>query len=59
VVLWFERAQVTEMLRLAASGQMDLSVFEPEVFELAEISQALAAAHKRPNPLRHVSIFCK
>jgi D-arabinose 1-dehydrogenase-like Zn-dependent alcohol dehydrogenase len=57
--LWFERIQVAEMLRLASSGQMNLSVFDPDIFELSRITQALAAAHKRPNPLRHVAISCR
>jgi len=56
--LWFARAQIREILRLTVSGQMNLSVFNPEVFELTRINDALEAAHSRPNPLRHVAISC-
>jgi D-arabinose 1-dehydrogenase-like Zn-dependent alcohol dehydrogenase len=56
--LWFERGQVAEMLRLAASGRMALSAFEADVFELSRITEALAAAQERNNPLRHVAISC-
>src|SRR5262249_25201020 len=56
--LWFERGQIAEMLDLAASGQMDLSVFDADVFELSRITEALRSAGIRPNPLRHVAISC-
>jgi D-arabinose 1-dehydrogenase-like Zn-dependent alcohol dehydrogenase len=55
---WFERDQIVEMLRLAASGQMALSAFDAEVFDLSRINEAMAAARVRPNPLRHVAISC-
>jgi D-arabinose 1-dehydrogenase-like Zn-dependent alcohol dehydrogenase len=56
--LWFEPHHVFEMLRLAASGAMDLSAFRAEVFELGRITEALAAASHRDNPLHHVAISC-
>jgi D-arabinose 1-dehydrogenase-like Zn-dependent alcohol dehydrogenase len=54
--LWFERTQVTELLRLAASRHLNLAAFEAEEFELSNITEALATAQRRSNPLRHVAI---
>ena len=56
--LWFERWQVGEMLRLAASGAMPMQVFDPQIFALSEIDEALAAADALSNPMRHVTIDC-
>jgi D-arabinose 1-dehydrogenase-like Zn-dependent alcohol dehydrogenase len=57
--LWFEREQISEILSLAAAGHMNLSAFEADVFDLSRITEALAAASARPNPLRHVAISCQ
>lgn len=53
---WFDHPHVIEMLRLAASGQMDLSCFDAQVFPLDRVNEALQAAHHRDNPLRHVAV---
>lgn len=55
---WFRRSQIAELLRLAAAGVLDLSVFTPETFPLAAIDRALAAASHRTNPLSHVAVTC-
>jgi D-arabinose 1-dehydrogenase-like Zn-dependent alcohol dehydrogenase len=53
---WFDHAQANEMLRLTVAGQLDWSVFAADLFPLSRVSDALAAAVNRANPLRHVAI---
>jgi D-arabinose 1-dehydrogenase-like Zn-dependent alcohol dehydrogenase len=57
--LWFERGDVEAMLRLIASGAMDLSMVEAEEYELDRLPDALDAAHRRDDPLDHVAILCR
>lgn len=44
---WFTTAEGQEMADMAAIGQVDLSVFEHETFELADVNDALAVIKNR------------
>lgn len=44
---WFTTAEGQEMADLAESGMVDLSVFEHEVFELADVNTALSVLKNR------------
>jgi alcohol dehydrogenase len=57
--LWFEPVDVEAMLRLIAAGMMNLSVLKAEEYQLANINDALGAAHGRENPLHHVAVLCR
>ena len=45
--LWFTTAEGQEMADLAAIGQVDLSVFEHEIFKLADVNDALSLLKNR------------
>jgi D-arabinose 1-dehydrogenase-like Zn-dependent alcohol dehydrogenase len=57
--LWFEPHDMAAMLQLIASGVMDLSALHAEEYPLADVNEALHAAHARENPLRHVAVLCR
>ncbi|HKP42993.1 alcohol dehydrogenase catalytic domain-containing protein [Mycobacterium sp.] len=44
---WFTTADGQEMADMAATGQVDLSVFEHEIFKLADVNDALALLKNR------------
>lgn len=44
---WFTTAEGQEMADLAAAGQVDLSVFEHEIFKLADVNDALSLLRNR------------
>jgi alcohol dehydrogenase len=45
--LWFTVAQGEEMAAMAASGQLDLSIYEHQRFTLEQTNEALAVAERR------------
>jgi D-arabinose 1-dehydrogenase-like Zn-dependent alcohol dehydrogenase len=44
---WFTTADGQEMADMAETGQVDLSVFEHEVFKLSDVNTALAVLKNR------------
>ena len=54
--LWFTVAQGEEMAAMAASGQLDLSVFEHQRFALEQANEALCVAEKRAGGFANVVI---
>jgi alcohol dehydrogenase len=45
--VWFTTADGQEMADMAATGQVDLSVFEHEIFKLADVNNALGVLKNR------------
>ncbi len=55
---WFERDVPRRLLALAATGTLDLSGIEAEVFPLERINEALARSVEASGGLRHVALAC-
>lgn len=54
--LWFSVAEGQEMAELAASGLLDLSVFEHRIFDLDHVNEALRLAEQRAGGFINVLI---
>jgi len=55
---WFPRDVPQRLLRLAASGALDLSCFDAEVFPLDAINRALERSLAAPGGRHHVAVAC-
>lgn len=55
---WFPRETPAALLRMIASGALDVSRIEVEVFPLDEINQALKRSLEASGGLRHVALGC-
>jgi len=55
---WFERDVPARLLRLVATGALDLSRIDAEVYPLDEINTALQRVRQASGGLRHVAIAC-
>ena len=44
---WFTTAEGQQMADMAAAGQIDLSIFEHEIFKLADVNDALSVMKNR------------
>ena len=54
--LWFTTAEGEDMAAMAASGQLDLSVFEHESFPLEKVNEALDAVDQRTGGFTNIVI---
>jgi threonine dehydrogenase-like Zn-dependent dehydrogenase len=53
---WFPRSAIAELLRMAASGVLDLSCFKPRAFPLEDAQAAIDTAAGSARGFEHVVI---